>query len=154
MPLHAQRKGKAGEEEFCKWLFDNTGIDVARNLKQSRGKGSDIICDDFLFEVKRREVLDFDSWWLQVCIAAQTYEKKKGLIPVVAYRQNRKKWRFLIPAKLIPVLEKGYVETSEQVFLHLLVAMIATPEEDEPVKSKEKKKKPKKGKKKNGKKGF
>lgn len=123
MPLHAQRKGKAGEEEFCKWLETHLGIEVARNLKQSRGKGSDIIIDDFLFEVKRREVLDFEGWWHQVCIAQQTY-KKSGLIPVVAYRQNRKKWRFLIPANLVPQLSKGYLDASERVFLELIRAIV------------------------------
>lgn len=123
MPLHAQKKGKRGEEEFCEWLEKHLGIEVARNLKQSRGKGSDIIIDDFLFEVKRHEILHLDDWWYQVCIAQQTY-KKKGLIPVVAFRQNRKKWNFLIPAKLIPNLSKGYVQASERVFLEFIHAIV------------------------------
>lgn len=125
MVLHAQKKGKAGEEEFCKWLFTNFNIDVARNMKQSRGKGSDIIVDDFLFEIKRREVLDLNSWWHQVVVATKTYEKQKGLIPIVAYRQNRKPWQFLIPANLIHGLERGYLIANENVFKQLMRGIIS-----------------------------
>ena len=124
MALHAQRKGKEGEIEFCKWLLENFNIDVARNLTQSRGKGSDIIVDDFLFEIKRREILSLDSWWHQVVIAAKTYEKQKGLIPIVAYRQNRQSWNFLIPAKLIHGLERGYLVANESVFKQLMRGII------------------------------
>jgi len=124
MSLHAQRKGKAGEEEFCKWLYDNFEIDVARNLKQSRGKGSDIIVDDFLFEIKRREVLSLDAWWHQIIVAQKTYEKKKGLIPIVAYRQNRQPWKFLIPARLIHGLDRGYLIANEIVFKQFMRGII------------------------------
>ena len=123
MALHAQKKGKRGEEEFCEWLMEHFDIDVARNMKQSRGKGSDIIVDDFMFEVKRREALDFDSWWHQVCVAAKGY-KHEGLIPIVAFRQNRKPWQFLIPARLIPGLELGYVMANERVFKQLMRGII------------------------------
>jgi Holliday junction resolvase len=123
MSLHAQRKGKAGEEEFCKWLYDNFGIEVARNLKQSKGKGSDIVVNDFMFEIKRREVLDLDSWWRQVCVAAKQY-KHEGLIPVVAFRQNRKPWQFLIPAKLIPGVTRGYVIANERIIKELIAGIL------------------------------
>ena len=124
MPLHAQKKGKAGEEEMCKWLLKNLSIDVARNMKQSRGKGSDVVLEDFLIEVKRREILSLDVWWHQVVIAQKTYEKAEGLIPIVAYRQNRKPWMFLMPAKLIHGCELGYVIATEKVFIQFARSLI------------------------------
>ncbi len=124
MPLHAQKKGKAGEEEMCKWILKNLDIDVARNMKQSRGKGSDIILEDFLIEVKRREVLSLDLWWHQVVVAQKTYEKSADLIPVVAYRQNRKPWMFLIPARLISGCSLGYVIATEKVFVEFARSLI------------------------------
>jgi len=116
MPLHAQRKGKAGEVEFCKWLMRNLSIDVERNYNQANGHSSDVITDDFIFEVKRREVIDLDSWWLQVAIAKKRHPNL-DLIPIVAFRQNRKKWGFAIPANLIPGMDLGYLVVNERVFI-------------------------------------
>ena len=111
----AQKKGKAGEKEFCKWLLDNFGIEVERNYNQSDGSSADVIVDDFIFEIKRQESLDFSSWWHQVVVAKKNH-KSEELIPVVAFRQNNKKWQFLIPANLIYGLEKGYLICNEIVF--------------------------------------
>jgi len=115
MALNAIKKGKAGEVEFCKWLYSNLDIKTERNYNQSQG-GADIIIDDFIIEVKRREALDLASWWYQVIIAAKKYPEQ-GLIPIVAFRQNRKVWEFLLPANLITGLDRGYVRCSESVFL-------------------------------------
>lgn len=116
------KKGKAGEVEFCKWLKDNLGIIVERNYNQSQG-GADVITDNFLFEVKRREQLDLDTWWQQVCVANKS--KHNGeLIPVVAFRQNRKKWQFLIPANLITGLKRGYLIAGQTVFIEFAESLI------------------------------
>lgn len=114
MPL-ANRKGKSGENELCRWLDFNLDIDAERNYNQADGHSADIIIDDFIIEVKRREVLDLSSWWYQVSIAKQ-HHKDKDLIPVVAFRQNKKPWQFLVPASLIGV-DRGFLIASEQVFL-------------------------------------
>jgi len=116
--INSIKKGKSGEVEFCTWLFDNFGIDVQRNYNQAQG-GADIIIKDFIFEIKRREVLDLDSWWLQICIAKKKH-KNENLIPVVAFRKNRQKWQFLIPANLIHGIEKGYLQCTERVFIELM----------------------------------
>ena len=107
-----------------RWLLKNLSVDVARNMKQSRGKGSDIVLEDFLIEVKRREVLSLDLWWHQVVVAQKTYEKVEGLIPIVAYRQNRKPWMFLMPARLISGCDLGYVIASEKVFIQFARSLI------------------------------
>jgi hypothetical protein len=116
MAIDAQKKGKAGEVEFCKWLLTNLNIKTERNYNQANGSSADVIIEDFIFEVKRRETLDFKSWWHQVSVSKKSHENK-NLIPIVAYRQNHKPWRFLLPANLIPGLELGYVMAEERVFL-------------------------------------
>jgi len=122
MALNAIKKGKTGEVEFCKWLLANFGIEVERNYNQAKG-GADVIVNDFIFEIKRREVLDLDTWWHQVCIAKQRH-KNRVLIPVVAFRQNRRQWQFLIPANLIYGIEKGYVQCQERVFVEFMETII------------------------------
>ena len=122
------KKGKAGEVEFCKWIKRHLDIDTERNYNQSQG-GADIIIDDFIFEIKRRESLDLDSWWMQL-VAAKSQHKNRDLIPVVAYRQNRKRWNFLIPAAMISGLEIGYVIANEKVFIKL-AKLIVDKRDDE-----------------------
>lgn len=112
--VHALNKGKSGEREFCKWLKDNLDIDTSRNLDQAREGGADVTTDDFLFEVKRRETLDLQSWWNQV-VKAHQQPRNSHLIPVVAYRQNRKQWQFLISAQFIG-LQKGFIHLEERIF--------------------------------------
>lgn len=116
MALHAQRKGKRGENEFCKWLDKNlyNEKESNRNYNQADGHSSDVITDDFVFEVKRREGIDLQSWWHQVVVAKKRLPG--DLIPVVAFRQNRKPWEFLVPASVIGV-KLGYIRLTEAVFL-------------------------------------
>jgi len=131
MALNAIHKGKAGEVQFCKWLFDNLGIEVERNYNQAKG-GADVIVSDFIFEVKRRENLDLDTWWHQVCIAKK-HHKDKDLIPIVCFRQNRQKWQFLMPANLITGIDKGYVQCQERVFLEYAKSIVNRETEVEKV---------------------
>lgn len=115
--VHAQKKGKRGEDLFCKWLFENLQIEVRRNHFQADGHSADIIISDFIIEVKNREVHNLDEYWHQVAIAAKHH--KEDLIPIVAFKSNRKKWQFLIPAKLIHGCSIGYVIATEKVFIQL-----------------------------------
>lgn len=49
----AQRtKGAAGEREICDLIFDNLGIEVHRNLQQTRDGGADIKLKPYSIEVK------------------------------------------------------------------------------------------------------
>lgn len=128
--VHALNKGKAGEREFCKWLKDNLDIDTTRNLDQAREGGADVTTDDFLFEVKRRETLDLQSWWNQVA-KAHKQTRNQHLIPVVCYRQNRKQWQFLISAKFIG-LEKGFVHLEERIFKQWALEIVKGLGESQP----------------------
>lgn len=111
--VNGRAKGSAGEREFCQWLYDNFDLDKIpeRNLEQTREGGADILdITPFVFEVKRQERLDLNSWWLQVLTATRERDTEIDIdhIPVVAFRQNNKKWEFLISAKYIG-LEHGFI---------------------------------------------
>ena len=114
MPVNARSKGAAGEREFCDWLEKNCTLPepAQRNLEQVRSGGTDIIMPPFAFEVKRREVLDLQGWWIQ----AKNDAKKLSLDPVVAFRQNRKPWEFLIAARYLIDSDFGFLRMSEFVF--------------------------------------
>lgn len=108
--IDGRRKGAAGEREFCEWIAKTLELDEVptRNLEQTRSGGADILgVFPFIFEVKRVEKLQHRKWWLQVCAAAREFSDKNP-IPVVAYRQNRKDWCFLISASYIG-LASGYI---------------------------------------------
>lgn len=100
-------KGPAGEREFCQWLWDELGIEAKRKLGQARDEGADILVGDFVIEVKRQERLALKHWWLQVCLSEPGTK-------IVAFRQNRQPWRFLISATHIG-LENGFIQLEERV---------------------------------------
>ena len=76
-------------------------------MDQTRDGGADVLdMFPFVYEVKRVERLDLDTWWLQVLKAAR--ELGEDRIPVVAFRQNNQQWEFLISAKNIGI-QHGYV---------------------------------------------
>jgi len=122
---NGRNKGRAGEQEFCHWITNNLGVEVTpeRNLEQVRSGGSDI-CNvyPFIFEVKRCESLDLQAFWNQVKFAWEYYRERDdetidvNLIPVVAFRQNRKPWEFLVSAELIK-LELGFVRLDSRTFI-------------------------------------
>ena len=120
--INGCKKGKAGEVQFEKWIEANLSEKVERNYNQSEG-GCDLISSRFYFEVKRRETLSLEDWWCQVKQAEKIYnsndlrfEKPKNLMPVVAFKQNRKKWEFLIPATLIGNA-RGFLRLNEKCFV-------------------------------------
>lgn len=113
--INGRGKGAEGEREFCRYLQEVLELQTTpeRNLDQVRNGGADV-CEvsPFLFEVKRCEALAKRDWWVQVMKAAR---QNPGSIPVVAYRQNRKPWRFLISASYIG-LEIGFIQLEEMEF--------------------------------------
>lgn len=116
--VHAQKKGKRGEDLFCKWLLENCGIEARREHFQASGHDADIEIADFIIEVKNREVHDLAEYWMQVRRAAQHH--KKDLIPIVAYKSNRQAWQFLLPANLITGMQSGYVIANERSMAQLI----------------------------------
>jgi len=119
--INGRSKGAGGERELCRWLQDTLGLQRTpeRNLDQVRNGGADV-CEvsPFLFEVKRCEAVSKRAWWVQVMKAAR---QTPGSIPVVAYRQNRKPWRFLISASYVG-LEIGFIQLEEMEFTNWLKA--------------------------------
>ena len=111
--INVRSKGANGEREFCRWLQDTLDLGELpeRNLDQVRNGGADIMTlPQFTIEVKRCEALALRQWWVQVMQAAT-----KDSQPIVAYRQNRKPWKFLISAQNIG-LDKGFIEIAEFEF--------------------------------------
>ena len=104
MAINSRTKGRAGEQEVCRWLnsiaaeaYRSKGLEppetplFQRNQNQTAVGGSDITNPYGLsIEVKRHEQLAVDTWWQQCYESAVTF----GGIPVLLYRQNgKRKWR-------------------------------------------------------------
>lgn len=104
MPINSRSKGRAGEQEVCRWLnsiaaeaYRSKGLEppetpiFQRNQNQTAVGGSDITNPYGLsIEVKRHEQLAVDTWWQQCYEDSVTF----GGIPVLLYRQNgKRKWR-------------------------------------------------------------
>ena len=113
----SKHKGKRGEQELSNILL---GIDPGLNSRGDvHSQGSDLLIlyegtPCLSIEIKRHETLAFNSWWQQAARQAGDH----GAIPVVAYRQNRKPWKFLLPASLLVLGIEGYLEINLEVFTH------------------------------------
>ncbi|MBN2644624.1 MAG: hypothetical protein JXR59_04025 [Desulfuromonadaceae bacterium] len=90
----AQRnKGATAERELAKLLSDQLGAEVSRNLLQTREGGHDLNgVGGWAVEVKRHETLNLTAWWEQTLRQAQ----RSGQKPVLAYRQSRRPWSFVV----------------------------------------------------------
>lgn len=99
MGRQAKNKGKRGEQELARWLRDHLpNTDIERNWEsQAVAGGADIYLPPFAIEVKRQEKLSVQTWWRQ----ANHQTTTRCPIPILAFRQNRKSWRFLFPARTI-----------------------------------------------------
>lgn len=125
--INARAKGASGEREFCDWLFINFKLAVkpTRNIEQVRESDADIICSPFAFEVKRVEGLDLYSAWTQVIQAVNNKDARAfGLEPVVAYRENGKKWSFLIRGEHLGI-EGSWIQLTEVAFKKWVPIFIA-----------------------------
>lgn len=88
-----RNKGATAERELCRLLSEHLGTGVVRNLEQSRSGGHDLNgVGPFALEVKRQESLSLSAWWRQAVMQAE----RCGLRPALAFRQNRRPWRFLV----------------------------------------------------------
>jgi hypothetical protein len=102
--ININNKGASGEREVARLLVAAmAGVEARVNAvrtplsehvkrcssSQADRGGTDIVgIPGFAIEVKRGETLLLDKWWQQ-CVR----EAKKGDMPVLFYRQNRKAWR-------------------------------------------------------------
>ena len=90
-----RNKGARGERELAKLLEENLGLEVTRNLLQTREGGYDLNGLPVALEVKRCEQLQLKRWWEQAMDQAIFSNSKK--LPVLAWRQNGRKWTFRVP---------------------------------------------------------
>ena len=113
-------KGKSAERELAKLLGEVGRLQLSRNLGQSRDGGHDLTgIPGVALEVKRCERLNIPAWWLQAVEQA----KSAGLVPVLAYRQSRKPWHFVIPLSWITGLSTDETATiSLEAFCYLVKA--------------------------------
>lgn len=112
--INSRSKGANGEREAARWLQQKFKLEKLpeRNLEQVRHGGFDLNgFEPFAMEIKRCETLSLRNWWVQVVNACDIHH-----IPVVMYRRNREKWRFLISAKNLG-LKNGYVRLEEREFI-------------------------------------
>ena len=88
-------RGAAAERELARWIKDELGVEVCRNLKQyQRTQEGDLTpLGPFLIECKYHARINVRDWWRQAVESA----KKAEAIPVVAYKVARKGWRFVLP---------------------------------------------------------
>ena len=109
-------KGQNGERELASWLNSILNRDdLVRNLEQTRSGGGDILgIEGLTVEVKRQETILENTWWKQVCLAADA----RGDIPVLAYRKNREQWTFVLPAYLLKVGMPGKIKMGETELAH------------------------------------
>ena len=116
--VNPKQKGKKGENEACRWLEEkifSKNVSLKPNQNQAF-IGCDIIATPFIVEVKRRETLALDKWWIQINIVyKRLMEYKRPYIPVVMFRQNQGSWEFLISSRTIG-LTHGYVRINEARF--------------------------------------
>lgn len=101
-------KGKAGEREFCMTLSSLTGLQLERNLEQTRSGGHDISLasgnshnevtrqiNKFAIEVKRyarAQPGDISRWWKQAVQQADRVNR----LPMLAYRLDRERWQCMV----------------------------------------------------------
>jgi len=131
--INGRNKGANAEREAARWLKIQFKLEhePERNLEQYRfgGKGKTQAGFDlqgfqpFCFEIKRVEVLALRSWWVQ-CVHAVTDEYP---VPVVMFRQNRGKWRFLISAQNIG-LKAGFIQLEDREFKRWVEALLSRAE--------------------------
>lgn len=102
----SKAKGASGERELASLLVGwamsaGVQLDLKRNLEQTRGGGHDLTGLEpygLAVEVKRVETLAIPSWWRQAVRQAEAVD----CAPVLAYRQNRKGWTFMVRAYVWP----------------------------------------------------
>lgn len=89
-------KGSRGERELVSLLSDELGVEVTRNLLQTREGGHDLDgVPGWCLEVKRRAKVtegEKRKWWEQAMDAAFDM----GADAAVIYRQDRCEWRAIV----------------------------------------------------------
>jgi len=103
----SKNKGANAERELADIIFYATGVQMVRNLEQTRNGGHDLDgIDGLSIEVKRQEKLCLLAWWRQTLRQAAECDS----IPVLAYRQNRKSWKFIVGLDKIELSKEKFIQ--------------------------------------------
>ena len=98
---NSRTKGATFEREVARAIYDHLGIEVRRNLDQTRDGGHDLIgLSPFAIECKRYKTATLGikrQWWKQAVTQAAALD----LIPVVIYREDRGELRALMSEGII-----------------------------------------------------
>ena len=110
--INIRTKGQSGEREIASLLnaivqqervalgLPRLAIEdepFQRNQNQSAVGGDDLTNPYKLsIEVKRQEALSVNTWWKQTAVSAS----RTNGVPILLFRQNRKKWRCVMLADL------------------------------------------------------
>lgn len=120
-----REKGKDGERELAGLLRERLGATIKRNLAQAREGGYDLAgLPGLALEVKRQATAtegQIAEWWAQ----AEEQAQAAGLVPVLAYRADRRPWRFVVPlSKLLDTCPWGGVDWTATVGLEAFCAIV------------------------------
>jgi len=97
MSIFSRSKGARGERELLYMLAADLGVPLKRNLSQTRNGGADCLdIPGIALEIKRHERLNIPEWWRQACAQATPDDR-----PILAYRQSRRPWTFIVPTDLL-----------------------------------------------------
>ena len=109
MGAYERRKGQAGERELFSILRDRYGLEVQRNLDQTRqgGGDSDRPVLGYTIETKR--------WAKRTHLYAAIQQVQKaaaemGTKPVVMFRLDRQDWEVIVPMTLDEWVERARKE--------------------------------------------
>lgn len=102
----SRNKGQRGEREIIDLIYFCTGILMQRNLDQVRNGGHDLNgIVGLSIEVKRQERLQINTWWKQTLRQA----KEINSIPILAYRQNNRPWKFIVSTQKLEFSKLDFV---------------------------------------------
>lgn len=105
--MNSRNKGAGAERELARLIHDELGVQLVRNLEQSRSGGYDLIPHPeesgpvgeilarYAIEAKRYRKSSpalLRSWWRQ----ATTQAEQACLSPLLAYREDRREWRVVL----------------------------------------------------------
>lgn len=109
-PINSRAKGASGEREFAKLVHQHLGVELRRNLEQSRQGGHDLVAigadpisralDAYAIEVKRYAAITpamMAEFWSQ----AEAQAARASKTPALAYRRDREEWRVCVPLRAL-----------------------------------------------------
>lgn len=129
----SRSKGARAERELIRLISERMPeLDLSRNLTQYQRSGeADVLgLDPFAIECKRYKHArdgDIASWWRETVTQAEAVQR----VPLLAYRADRQRWRFVMQLSYAVDEQTSYVDHSvdltvtlyEEGFFDLLSAL-------------------------------